>query len=170
MAFPSSIRQPHLPIFLLLASPPVAWARSPSTMRWLVPSNQHGAVLWQLEPAFQPVLQGRRLQRDQVAFLFGDPHTVDATPHAIQAAFDGAAPIADGQEALRPEVIAEDQIPDRPHDLVSVFAGHFLPPTVVVGQVDQADLLAGPGQDLLATRTGEVLVHDGPTATSIEAA
>lgn len=102
-----------------------------------------------------------------MAFLFGDSHPVDAASHAVQAAFDGTSPIADRQEALRPEVIGEDQIPERPHDLVSVFAGHFLPPTIVVGQVDQADLLTGPGQDLFAVRTGEVLPLPRPSKPPI---
>ncbi len=104
-----------------------------------------------------------------MTFLFRGPDPVDATPYTIQATFDGATPIADGQEALRPEVVGEDQMPEGPYHLVSARAGHFFPLLIVVGQVDQADLLAGPGQDLLAGGTGEVLLHDGATATSIEA-
>lgn len=111
----------------------LAWAAIPGAMRWLVPPRQYGAVIRQLEPALQHILQGKCLKQDQMALLFRDPYTVDTTSPAVQAAFDGTSLIADRQEALRPEVIGEDQIPERPRDLVSVFAGHFLPRTIVVG-------------------------------------
>jgi len=73
-----------------------------------------------------------------VAFLFGDSHPVDTTSSAIQAGFDGANPIADGPEALWPEVVGEDQMPEGPYHLVWALAGHFHPLLIVVGQVDQA--------------------------------
>src|SRR6266566_6402854 len=129
---------------------------SPGAMRRLVPAKQLWTVRGQLEPALQHLLQGGGLQQDQVVFLFRDHHPVDATHYTIQATFDGANPIADGQEVFRPEMIGKDQMPEGAYYLVSARADHFLPLLIVVDQVDQADLLGSPGQDLFTTRTGEV--------------
>jgi len=71
-----------------------------------------------------------------VAFIFRDTHAADAAPLAVQAAFDGISPIADWQEPLRPEVVGEDEIAKRSHDLVPALTSHFLPLGVVVGRVD----------------------------------
>ncbi len=96
---------------------PIAPTVSPGALRRLVAAQQLWAVRGQVEPALQHHLQGSGLQRDQVTFLFGDPHPIDAASYAVQATFDGATPIADGQEALRPEVIGEDQMPEGPYAL-----------------------------------------------------
>src|SRR6266487_6314032 len=60
-------------------------------------------------------------------------------------------------------------MPEGPPHPVWALAGHFFPSVIIGGQVDQADFLADPGPDFLAGGTGEILLHDGATATSIEA-
>jgi hypothetical protein len=83
---------------------------------------------------------------------------------------DDTSPLTDGQEAFWPEVVEEDLLSKDPSHLVSALAGHFFPLVIIVVQVDQANLLASPRQNLLAGGKGEVLLHDGATLTSIEAA